>query len=75
MLTTSVAQAAGGSNSELTNLLDVMYNLGDDGLSGRANYEGDHGLGRSRKAWFTTGQENTGLGSCNTYTVAASKVR
>lgn len=73
--TASVGPSSGLSDRDLGNLRDVFYNLGDDVLSGQANVQGDHGLGRSRKAWFTTGQRNALIGSCNTYTAANSSVR
>lgn len=75
MFTSAVGAASGLTKDDTTNLRDVIYSLGDDVLTGKANYDGDHGLGKSRKAWFTTGQENTQLGKCNTYTVPATAVR
>ena len=75
MFSTSVSQASGLTEAQLRNLGEVMYNLGDDILSGRPNFQGDHGLGRSRQAWFTTGQKTTQLGACNTFTAPASSVR
>lgn len=73
--TAAVGPSSGLSGGDLANLRDVFYNLGDDVLSGKENVEGDHGLGRSRKAWFTTGQENAAIGSCNSYTAPATSVR
>ncbi len=75
MFTSAVGASSGLSNDDLVNLREVMYNLGDDVLSGKANYDGDHGLGKSRKTWFTTGQDNSLMGTCNTYTVPAAAVR
>jgi predicted metalloprotease len=75
MFTKAVGPSSGLSQSDLTNLRDVFYNLGDDVLSGQVNIQGDHGLGASRKAWFTVGQSNTLMGKCNTYTVSPSSVR
>jgi predicted metalloprotease len=75
MFTEAVGPSSGLSGGDLTNLRDVFYNLGDDVLSKQANIQGDHGLGRSRKAWFTTGQENTLRGTCNTYTADPATVR
>jgi predicted metalloprotease len=73
--TASVGPSSGLSDRDLANLREVFYNLGDDVLSGQANIQGDHGLGRSRKTWFATGQRDALIGSCNTYTAAASSVR
>ncbi len=75
MFTTSVAQASGMSAEEMENLQGVAYNLGDDVLSGQPGYEGGHGSGKARQRWFTSGQETTSMGTCNTYTVPASQVR
>jgi len=75
MFTVAVGGASGLNNNDLANLQDVMYNLGDDVLTGKANYDGDHGLGKSRKKWFTTGQQNSLMGKCNTYTAPDSAVR
>lgn len=75
MFTVAVGGSSGLTNDNLSNLQDVMYNLGDDVLTGKANYDGDHGLGKSRKKWFTTGQQNSLMGKCNTYTAPESAVR
>lgn len=75
MFTVAVGGASGLTVDDLSNLQDVMYNLGDDVLTGKANYDGDHGLGKSRKNWFTTGQQNVAMGKCNTYTAPQNSVR
>ena len=75
MFTVSVGAASGLSSNDLTNLQDVIYNIGDDVLTGQANYDGGHGLGKNRKAWFANGQQNAELGTCNTYVVGATAVR
>lgn len=75
MFTVAVGGSSGLSNNDLSDLQDVMYNLGDDVLTRKANYDGEHGLGKSRKNWFTTGQQNSAIGKCNTYTAPKSSVR
>lgn len=75
MFTEAVGPSSGLSQADLTSLRDVFYNLGDDVLSGQASIQGDHGLGKSRKTWFTVGQSNSLMGKCNTYTVAPTAVR
>lgn len=75
IFTVAVGSASGLSGENLTNLRQVAYNLGDDVLSGKANIDAGHGLGKSRMKWFTTGQENTLMGTCNTFAVPASQVR
>ena len=75
MFTQAAGPSSGLSQANLANLRNVFYSLGDDVLSGESNIQGDHGLGRSRKAWFTTGQTNTLIGKCNTYTAPTTSVR
>lgn len=75
MFAAAVAEASGLNQAQLSNLPKVMYNLGDDVLSGEANYDGDHGLGRSRQTWTATGLANTRLGTCNSFTAPAAAVR
>ncbi|PFG15760.1 hypothetical protein ATK74_0280 [Propionicimonas paludicola] len=75
MFSHAVAQSSGLSADELANLRNVIYNLGDDVLTGQAGYDGDHGSGNARKTWFSTGQTGTSMGACNTYTVSAKAVR
>lgn len=75
MFTEAAGPSSGLDRGNLDILREVFYNLGDDVLSGENNIQGDHGLGRSRMAWFTTGQTNTQVGACNTYTAPTSSVR
>lgn len=75
MFSHAVAQSSGLNADELTNLRDVIYNLGDDVLTGQAGFDGDHGSGKARKTWFSTGQTGTSMGACNTYTASEKAVR
>jgi predicted metalloprotease len=75
IFTESVAGASDLSGDDLVRLQDVIYNIGDDVLTGEANYDGGHGLGKNRKAWFIVGQQNSDIGKCNTYVVPAKAVR
>jgi Predicted metalloprotease len=75
MFSHAVAQSSGLSSRELTNLREVIYNLGDDVLTGQAGYDGDHGSGKARKTWFTNGQAGTSMAACNTYTASEKAVR
>ena len=75
MFSQAVAQSSGLSSDELTNLRGVIYNLGDDVLTGQAGYDGDHGSGKARKAWFGTGQTGNSIAACNTYTASQKAVR
>lgn len=75
MFTASVAESSGLSEGDLRTLKKLAYNLGDDVLTGKAGYDGDHGLGKTRQRWFTEGLTTVDIGTCNTYDVAASQVR
>lgn len=75
MFTSAVGPSSGLTQSDLATLKKLTYNLGDDVLSGQAGYDGDHGSGKSRQRWFTSGVETVSIGSCNTYDVPASQVR
>lgn len=75
MFSQAVAQSSGLSAAELANLRKVIYNLGDDVLTGQAGYDGDHGSGKARQTWFGTGQTGTSIAACNTYTASQKAVR
>lgn len=75
MFTAAVGQSSGLSADELANLREIMYNLGDDVLTGQAGFDGEHGLGKSRRNWFTKGQQGNAVSTCNTYKAPASQVR
>ncbi len=75
IFTAAVGDASGLSAGDLANLRQVAFNLGDDVLTGKDNYDGGHGLGKSRQRWFTSGQETDQLATCNTFTVPATQVR
>lgn len=71
----SVAQSQGLRQSDLQNLVDMTYYLGDDVLSGNPTIQGDHGQGKSRQAWFAKGLSTNRVGVCNTWIVPAAQVR
>jgi len=50
-------------------------NIGDDILTGDPDYEGDHGSGKNRQAWFVKGLGTAQIGVCNSYTAASKTVR
>ena len=50
-----------------------IFNSGDDMLSGEPNVDGDHGLGRSRQSWGSTGLGTDQVGQCNTFTAPAAR--
>ncbi|MGO4957233.1 neutral zinc metallopeptidase [Luteococcus sp. Sow4_B9] len=71
----SIQQSTSMSDQELQNVGKLFYSIGDDVLTGRAGYEGNHGSGESRLAWTRTGLDSTSVGACNTFAAPASKVR
>lgn len=75
MFTSSVGPTSGLTDNDMATLKKLAYNLGDDVLTGKAGYDGDHGSGKSRQRWFTKGVDTLQIGSCNTYNVPASQVR
>jgi uncharacterized protein len=52
-----------------------FFNSGDDVLSGDPNYVGDHGRGRSRQFWGSTGLGTDQVGRCNSFTAPSNQVR
>ncbi len=75
MWVNAVAQASKLTNNDLDTLKLLFYNIGDDVLTGEANYDGDHGLSKNRQAWSTKGLANSQAGTCNTYIAPSSSVR
>lgn len=71
----SVAQSQGLGNAELARLSGLMYNLGDDVLSGQTGYSASHGTGDARRAWFERGVSTPRIGTCNAFTASADAVR
>jgi predicted metalloprotease len=70
----SVAQASGMTSDNLAGLQTVSANLGDDVLTGKPGYVGDHGSSEARQRWFTTGLTQTSIAQCNTWTVPDDQV-
>ncbi len=57
-------------------LRTIAYNLGDDVLTGKPNVDSGHGLGNTRKRWFTTGLTGgPAISQCNTYIAPNAEVR
>ncbi len=75
MFIRATSQSLGVDQSDLDGILSVYNAVGDDTLSGRANVEGNHGLGRNRQYWGTTGLGTSAVGSCNTFAAKSSLVR
>ncbi len=72
----AIARSQNLGSNDLENLRTIAYNLGDDVLSGKPNIDSGHGLGNTRKRWFTTGLTGgPAIAQCNTYTAPSSEVR
>ncbi|MFP5417492.1 MAG: neutral zinc metallopeptidase [Actinomycetes bacterium] len=71
----SVAQSQGLGSGDLDRLAGLVYNLGDDVLSGRAGYSGGHGTGEARQYWFDRGSGSDAIAACNSFTVGSDLVR
>lgn len=71
----AVSQASQMTPEEQQALRQVANAIGDDVLTGRPNFEGDHGLGVNRERWFVTGQASNQAGVCNTWVVPNDQVR
>ncbi|WP_375425826.1 neutral zinc metallopeptidase [uncultured Friedmanniella sp.] len=75
MFIRSTSKSLGIEQSDVDGILSVYNAVGDDTLSGKANIEGNHGLGRNRQYWGNTGLGTSAVSSCNTFTAKASLVR
>ncbi|MGJ3508837.1 neutral zinc metallopeptidase [Enemella sp. A6] len=68
-------QAMNIDQAGVEQLLQIYHDIGDDSLSGDPDIEGDHGLGKTRQAWGTTGLNSDSIGACNSWVVPAEQVR
>ncbi len=71
----SVSVSLGLQQADVERIQRDFYNSGDDVLSGDPNFVGDHGTGRSRQFWGSTGLSTDQIGRCNTFTAPSSQVR
>ena len=71
----AVAQASRMTDEEQLALRRVAHAIGDDILTGRPDFEGDHGLGANRERWFVAGQGTNQAGVCNTWVAPRDQVR
>jgi len=63
----AVSKSVGVDPNEQTGLDQVFYLIGDDVLSGDPTYDGNHGQGAHRVAWFETGLSASSARDCNTF--------
>ncbi|WIY82270.1 neutral zinc metallopeptidase [Propionimicrobium sp. PCR01-08-3] len=71
----SVGYSVGVDDTSAQELSELFYSIGDDVLTGDPNYDGNHGHGDTRQAWFMAGYQNSLLSSCNTFTVGDAEVK
>lgn len=71
----SVGQSVGVDANGAQQLSELFYSIGDDVLTGDSTYDGNHGQGATRRAWFLEGYGTTLMGSCNSFTVGDAQVR
>lgn len=71
----SVGQSLDFAQLTYSAISDMMYEIGDDQLSGEADIIGDHGLGNSRQYWGELGLEDTSVGVCNSFIAPDEQVR
>jgi len=75
MFIRAVSQSIGVQPQDEPGILDIYVAIGDDTLSSKPDIVGNHGLGRSRKYWGTTGLSTSSVGACNTFTASSKYVR
>jgi uncharacterized protein len=75
MFLRAVSQSIGAQQQDLDGILEIYRAIGDDTLSGDPTIVGNHGLGRSREYWGTTGLKNSEVEKCNTFVVSSRLVR
>lgn len=71
----SVAQSLQLTQPDITNIGQLMFEIGDDQLTGRADVDGNHGHGASRKYWVEMGMASPQSTQCNTFTAQPNLVR
>jgi len=75
MFLRAVSESTGAQQQDLDGIVEIYAAIGDDRLTGNPEVVGNHGLGRSRKYWGTTGLGTSAVGDCNTFTVPSKLVR
>ena len=71
----SVAHSQNLDAADLQSLKQLMYNMGDDVLTGKKDYVGGHGTGKAREDWFGRGLADAQLQTCNTFVAPPDQVR
>lgn len=71
----SIGYSQNMSDADRANVSDLFYSIGDDVLTGDPTVVGNHGRGKSRRAWAEAGFRGGPLQTCNSFTAPESKVR
>lgn len=75
----SLGQSLGVTEADRADMLQSLYDIGDDQLRARAgvdpNEAGDHGRGENRQLWGSRGFDSLSLGTCNTFVAPSSEVK
>ncbi len=71
----SISASKAMTQDDLDNLSLLFYNIGDDVLTGKPNYDGEHGLGKNRKFWAQMGLASKQVSACNTFVAPENQVR
>jgi len=73
----SVSQSLSFTSGDRQTIIDMVYYLGDDAVSGVPGYSGDHGQGVNRQSWFKTGLSGGTTSMCNTFdpSIPSAKVK
>jgi predicted metalloprotease len=75
MFIRAVSQSIGEQPQDDAGIEEIYVAIGDDTLTNKPDIVGNHGLGRSRKYWGTTGLSTNAVGACNTFTAPSKYVR
>lgn len=79
MALNSLSQSMGITEQDRREILEILYELGDDQLRKRHNVdpvdEGDHGEGTNRRMWGERGLTSTDIGVGNSFVAPASEVK
>ncbi|MGJ3508836.1 neutral zinc metallopeptidase [Enemella sp. A6] len=68
-------RAMGIDEAGVEKILRLYHGIGDDSLTGDPDIVGNHGLGKTRRAWATTGMNSADVGACNSWVAPKEKVR
>ncbi len=71
----SIAQSKQMTQTDVDNVKSLLRAIGDDTLTGKPDYDGDHGHAASRVYWMEMGLASTSIGACNSFVSPPERVR